>query len=62
MTNIPRVNFTKISFTSLGRICLLGSIPYVEQEGNMLELMKGLFQECSKLDILENIGKFIISF
>ena len=62
MTNIPRVNFTKISITNLGRFCLLGSISYVEQEGDMLELMKGLFQECSKLDILENIGKFIISF
>ena len=49
MTNIPRVNLTQISFTSLGRFCLL-------------ELMKGLFQECSKLDMLENIGKFIISF
>ena len=62
MTNIPRGNFTKISITSLGRFCLIGSISYVEQEGDMLELMKGLFQECSKLDMLENIGKFIISF
>ena len=62
MTNIPRGNFTKISITSLGRFRLIGSISYVEQEGDMLELMKGLFLECSKLDMLENIGKFIISF
>ena len=53
MTNIPRVHFTKISSTSLVRFRLLGSISRVEQEGDKLELVRGLCQECGKLDMLE---------
>ena len=53
MTNIPRVHLTKISSTSLVSFRLLGSISRVEQGGDKLELVRGLCQECGKLDMLE---------
>ena len=53
LTNIPWVHFTKISSTSLGRYCLLGSISYVKLEGDKLERVRGLCQECGKLEMLD---------
>jgi hypothetical protein len=37
------------------RFCLLGTISHLEQDGDKLELGRGLLQECSKLDMLEMI-------
>jgi hypothetical protein len=57
LTNIPRVDFTKVSSTSPGRFHLLGSISHVEKEGDNLELVRGLCQECGKFNILEMFEK-----
>ena len=55
LTNIPRFDFTKVSSTSQGRFRLLGSISHKEQEGDKLELVRGLCQECTKFDMLEMV-------
>ena len=57
LTNIPRVDFTKVSSTSRGRFHLLGSISHVEKEGDNLELVRGLCQECGKFNMLEMFEK-----
>ena len=57
LTNIPRVDFTKVSSISPGKFRLLGSISNLEKEGDNLELVRGLCQECGKLDMLEMFEK-----
>ena len=57
LTNIPRVDFSKVSSTSPGKFRLLGSISKLENEGDNLELVRGLCQECGKLDMLEMFEK-----
>jgi hypothetical protein len=57
LTNIPRVDFTKVSSTSLGTFRLLGSISHLEKEGDNLELVMGLCQECGKFNMLEMFEK-----
>ena len=57
LTNIPRVDFTKISFRSpLADF----ACSHLEQDGDKLELGRGLLQECSKLDMLEMIVRNIL--
>ena len=42
-----------------GRFRLLGTISHLEQDGDKLELGRGLLQECSNLDMLEMIVRNI---